>query len=107
MADVTGTVHHQYGGKEYTLRLTFGVLAKLQAKHGDDLNGMLTGGRSKAPSFGIMLDAVSGALAKGGTTGDLEVLADDMLSADPDLFARLMAAAFPDAVGNDKAPGKG
>lgn len=105
MADVTGALHHDFGGREYTLRLTFGVLAKLQAKHGTDLKGLLTGEVGKAPPFDVMLDAVSGALVKGGVS-DAEDLADDMLTADPELFSRLLAAAFPDAMGNGVRPGK-
>lgn len=107
MADVTGALHHSFGGREYTLRLTFGVLAKLQAKHGDDLKGLLTGEVVKAPPFDVMLDAVGGALIKGGAAADsADDLADDMLTADPELFQRLLGTAFPDAVGNGKKAGK-
>lgn len=104
MADVTGAVHHSFDGKDYTLRLTFAVLGKLQAKHGDDLKGLLSGKASAAPPFAVMVDAIAGALVKGGVpTGEADELADDMLTADPELFPRVMSAAFPDAVGNGKA----
>ena len=106
MADVTGALHHSFGGKEYTLRLSFGVLAKMQAKHGNDLKGLMTGEVGGVPPFDVMLDTVSGALVKGGTSEVAAAdLADDMLTADPELFTRLLSAAFPDAVGNVAAPG--
>lgn len=107
MADMTGALHHDFGGKSYTLRLTFGVLAKLQGRHGDDLRGLLTGAVVSAPPFAVMLDAVSEALVKGGSPRDIAAdLADDMLTADPDLFTRLLSAAFPAMVkgGNGEAP---
>ncbi|RDW14433.1 hypothetical protein [Paracoccus thiocyanatus] len=107
MADVTGALHHEFGGKCYELRMTFGVLAKLQARHGSDLKGLLSGSVEKIPAFDVMLDGVAGALVKGGVPEEAAAdLADDMLTADPELFARLLSAAFPDAVGNVVAQGK-
>lgn len=101
MTDVTGTLHHSYGGKEFILRLTWGVLAKLQAKHGENFLDRLNAIDGKLPPFGLMLDIVSESLVKGGSDAEsAPELADDMLTADPGLIGRLMAAAFPDAAGN-------
>lgn len=107
MADVTGALHHPFNGKEYTLRMSFGVIAKLQAKHGSDLKGLLIGKTEGTPPFDVMLDAIAESLMKCGQPDDgIADLADDMLSADPELFARLLTTAFPDAVGNGAAPKK-
>lgn len=105
MTDVTGTLHHAFGGKSYNLRLTWGVLAQLQGEHGDDFLGQLEVVEGKLPPFALMIDIVAKALAKGEKIPEAEAvdLADDMLTADHDLIGKLMAAAFPDAVGNDAA----
>ena len=105
MADVTGALHHDFDGKSYRLRLTWGVLADLQGKHGDDFLTRLDAGAGKLPPFGLMIDIVAKALARGEGLDDDNVrdLADDMLTADPELVSRLMQAAFPDAVGNGGA----
>lgn len=105
MADVTGALHHQFGGNSYTLRLTYGVLAKLQGRHGLDLKGLLTGKAGEVPPFDVMLDVVALSLEKGQKIAAEEAadLADDMLSAEPKIFESLMAAAFPDAMGNAQA----
>lgn len=102
MADVTGALHHDFGGRSYRLRLTWGVLADLQGQHGDDFLARLDAGAGKLPPFGLMIDVVAKALARGEglDAGDVRELADDMLTQDPELVSRLMQAAFPDAVGN-------
>lgn len=106
MSDVTGALHHQFGGKEYTLRLTLGGIGKLQGKHGNDLGGLLSGKVSDVPPFGIMIDMIAVALEKGSKLPASEAadLADDMMTADKGVFERLMKAAFPDASGNAEAP---
>lgn len=106
MADVTGALHHDFGGKTYTLRLTLGGFAKLQGKYGNDLGGLLTGGIEGVPPFGIMIDIIAAALEKGERISADEAvdLADDMLTADQSIMDKVMKSAFPDQVGNAKAP---
>ncbi len=107
MADVTGALAHSFGGQEYSLRLTLGGIAKLQAKHGNDLGGLLSGKVEQVPPFGIMLDMIAVSLEKGHKLAPDEAaeLADEMMTADKGVFERLMKAAFPDAVaGNVPAP---
>lgn len=106
MADVTGALAHEFGGRSYSLRLTLGGIAKLQGKHGNDLGGMLTGKVEGIPPFGIMIDMVAAALEKGERMPPDEAadLADDMLTADKALVEALMKAAFPEQAGNAKAP---
>lgn len=107
MADVTGALHHDFGGRGYTLRLTLGGIAKLQGRYGNDLGGLLTGIEG-TPPFGIMIDMVAAALEKGERMPAAEAadLADDMLTADKGLVERLMKAAFPETAGNGAAPKK-
>lgn len=112
MSDITGTVHHQFAGREYELRLTLGGVSKLQAKHGLDVGGMLSADGAndhKIPDFGIMIDIVAIALEKGGSCADVDQwdLADDMLTGDKSLAARILQAAFPEArAGGGGAAGK-
>lgn len=105
MADVTGALHHDFAGKTYRLRLTWGVLADLQGKHGDDFLSRLEVVAGKLPPFALMIDIVAGALVKGERMDEADArdLADDMLTADPELVSRLLLAAFPDAGGNGSA----
>lgn len=102
MADVTGTLHHDFDGKSYRLRLTWGVLADLQGEHGEDFLARLDAGEGKLPPFGLMIDIVAKALMKGERLAavDADDLADDMLTGDPELVSRLIQSAFPEAVGN-------
>jgi len=104
MADVTGALHHKFGKQVYTLRLTYGVLGKLQGLHGRDLKGLLTD-PGAIPPFDVVLDVVALSLEKGhGLPPEKAAdLADEMLSADPGLVARVMATAFPDASGKAAA----
>ncbi|MCJ8138433.1 hypothetical protein [Falsirhodobacter halotolerans] len=115
MSDVTGAYHHAFGEKTYRLRLTLGGIAKLQGRHGDDLGGLLSGkyakkegdmGPAPIPPFGIMLDVVAVALEKGEALPADEAadLADDLMTADRNVFSHVMTAAFPDSVGNEKPP---
>lgn len=105
MADVTGALHHDFGGKSYRLRLTWRVLADLQGKHGDDFLSQLDAGAGRMLPFGVMIDIVAKALARGESLdeGQVQDLADDMLTADPELVSRLLESAFPPASGNGGA----
>ena len=106
MADVTGALHHEYGGRSYTLRLSLGGIAKLQGKYGNDLCGLLTGEAEGVPPFAVMIDMVAASLEKGeGMPADEAIeVADDLLTADQGLVQRVLNAAFPAAAGNAKAP---
>jgi len=106
MSDVTGALHHEFGGKAYTLRLTLGGIAKLQGRHGNDLGGILSGGVEGTPPFAVMIDTVAVALEKGEgmASEDAAELADDMLTASKTLFESLLRAAFPETAGNADAP---
>lgn len=105
MADVTGALHHSFGGKNFALRLTWGVLADLQGAHGDDFLFRLEPVEGKLPPFALMIDIVSRSLMRGEGFPESEArdLADDMLTADPELVSRLMESAFPNSAGNGKA----
>jgi hypothetical protein len=109
MADVTGALHHEFGGKTYTLRATMGVLAKLQARHGGDFMSKFDQESiRKNPPLALMIDVVTLSLIKGMgmPEGEAADLADDMLTGSPDLAVILLASAFPDAkanVGNGQA----
>lgn len=104
MADVTGALHHQFGGKTYTLRLTPRGIAKLQAEHGVNLGGILSGVAQAIPPFAVLLGVVTEALKKGEglPDGKAEDLADDMMADDISLASRVLAASFPSAEGNVK-----
>lgn len=104
MADPTGTVEVEFGGETYCLRLTMRGIARLQAKHGRNLAGMLDGSAGAIPDMEAVLDLVSEALQKGQDMKPAEAddLADEMATADPLLVGRIIAAAFPDPEGNAK-----
>lgn len=105
MADVTGAIHHEFGGKTYELRLTMRVIAALQDLHGNDLGGWLSADEQGAKPFRVMLDGIQMVLDRGGYDGGTD-LADEMLTASPDLFARLLAGAFPVASGAQQGNGQ-
>ena len=109
MADVTGALHHSFGDKTHTLRLTLGGIANLQGRYGNDLGGLLSGKIEGTPPFRLLIDVVAEALKKGEglSEDDAAALADDMLTADKQLVQRVLDMAFPtqDASGNAKAPG--
>lgn len=98
-ADVTGTVRETFDGTEYSLRLTMRGLAKLQAKHGANVAGLLDGTAGNPPNMEPLLDMVSEALQKGHGLEQAEAddVADELLTADLGLVERLIQAAFPDA----------
>lgn len=102
MADVTGTVRASHDGKTYALRLTMRSFAELQARHGANVAGLLDGTAGAVPSFAALIDVVSLALQRGeGMAADeADRLADELFTADARLVERLIAASFPDQVGN-------
>ena len=110
MADVTGALHHDFHGRAYTLRLTLGGLANLQGRYGNDLGGLLSGGITGVPPFGLLLDIVTEALIKGEKMDrdDAADLADEIQTADRGVAIRLIEAAFPpqtnSSAGNRAAP---
>jgi hypothetical protein len=97
MADVTGTIHIEHGGKQYALRLSMGGIAKLQAEFGRDIAGLLSGAANEVPDFAAILRVVEVALEKAQPSLSQEKikdLADDIASTD--LVGKIIAAAFPD-----------
>lgn len=109
MADATGTVHQEFGGKTYELRLTMRSIAALQEKYGNSVAGLLDGTAGEIPNFGALLDLVSLALQRGSKidSADADDLADEMMSEDTEIVGRIITAAFPDAggdVGNATGP---
>lgn len=108
MADITGSLHREFRGRTYTLRLTPLGLARLQADHGNDLGGVLSGAAGDFPPFAVLVGIVSEALKKGEGMAEAEAqeLADDMLAADVGLAGAVLEAAFPDQRGNAAAPRK-
>lgn len=99
MADVTGTLHRDFGGKTYGLRLTMRDIAKLQDRHGLDLGGVLTGKSLDVIHFGLPLDVVALALMRGSklSADDAAEISDELMTADQTIFAQLMEAVFPSA----------
>lgn len=111
MADITGTVRAKLGDTEYALRCTHLVLAQAQDLHGPDIGGLLSGDEeqvTKAIPFRAMLDLVALSLGKGSALPRDEALdiADDLLSEDPELAGKVLAAAFPEQA-KDEAPAAG
>ena len=104
MIDPTGAVEIEFGGKTHSLRLTMRGIARLQAKHGRNLAGMLDGTAGDVPDMGAVLDLVSEALQKGSglKAPEADDLADELATADPLIVGKIIAAAFPDPEGNAK-----
>lgn len=99
MADITGALHITHDGRELTLRLSMAGLGRLQDRHGPSIGGLLDEDRTEDQllNFGILIDAVSIALQKGMRmdADEADDLADDLVSADQEIVARLLEAAFP------------
>ena len=105
--DATGTLHVQHEGRDLALRLSWGALAKLEAMHPAIVNALLRDAGASEVTVQFILDAVSVALQKGSRidAAEADELADALLTADPDLFKRLMTTASPGASrGNAPAP---
>ena len=110
MTDPTGVVEIEFDDKEYKLRLTMRGIARLQAKHGRNLAGLLDGTAGSFPDMAAVLDIVSEALQKGsGLKADkADDIADELATADPMIVGRIVTAAFPDAAeGNAPKKAKG
>lgn len=104
MIDPTGCVEFIVGGKAYACRLTMRGIARLQGKHGRNIAGLLDGSAGDIPDMGAMLDLVSEALQRGSKL-EAELaddIADELLSADQTIIGAIIAAAFPESVGNAK-----
>lgn len=108
MADITGVLRQTSGARTYALRLTPSGIARLQAEHGNDLGGVLSGEAGKFPPFGVLLGIVTEALKKGEGLGEEEAreLADDLMAEDIELASRVLAASFPGTGGNGRKAGK-
>ena len=109
MADPRGALKVTAGGQEYTLWLGMSVLADLQAKHGDDvltkLEAPADAGLNWLPPLRIIVDLLLGALQRHHADVADQYLVDDILAENSEVFASLMAAAFPDQQpGNAKRP---
>lgn len=106
MADVTGALREDFGGKTYEFKLTARVIAKLQAVHGNNVAGLLDGTAGAIPNFGAVLDLVALSLQMGSKLSDdeAEEIADAMLMQDTEIVGRIIRAAFPDV--EDAKPGK-
>jgi hypothetical protein len=108
MAVAFGEVDVEHGGKTYTLRLTMRGVAALQDEFGQNLDPILSLKSGQLPHFGVCLRVVELALQKHHPDATKD-LADDILSDDMGVFARVIAAAFPqpDAAASGGAePGK-
>jgi hypothetical protein len=102
MIDPTGAVEIVFGGKTYAMRLTMRGIARVQAKHGRTLGGLLDGAPDDFPDMSVVLDLVSEALQRGEglDAAAADDLADEIATADATIIGRIMASAFPDAAGN-------
>jgi hypothetical protein len=108
MAHPTGEVDVQHNGKTYTLHLTMRGVAQLQKEFGQNLGPILEVKPGEMPDFDVLLRVIEIALHKRhrDEEGDL---ADEILSADMGVFARVIAAAFPQpdaAAPSEAEPGK-
>lgn len=112
MADSRGALKVEANGKEYTLWLGMSVIADLQAKHGDNVLQKLEApegsGPEWVPPLQIIIDLFLGALDRHHADEADRYLVDDILAENTDVFAGLMAAAFPEQKakppGNAKRP---
>uniref|UniRef100_UPI0040482988 hypothetical protein n=1 Tax=Yoonia sp. TaxID=2212373 RepID=UPI0040482988 len=109
MVDPTGTIHEDFQGKSYDLRLTTRGIATLQDKYGNNVAGLLDGTAGDLPKFGALLDLVSVSLQKGSkiSVEEADEIADEMLTHDTEIVGRIISAAFPEEKsGNVKKPKK-
>lgn len=107
MKNPTGSLEYAFGGNSYEMRLTMRGIARLQAKHGRTLGGLLDGTAGDIPDMGVVLDVVSESLQRTGMdAAKADDLADEIATADPMVVGSIMETAFPDAAGNAKAKRK-
>ncbi|KFI24325.1 hypothetical protein [Paenirhodobacter enshiensis] len=111
MADVTGTLHREFGGKTYALRLTMRDIATLQGDYGDDLGGWLSETPPRILNFGFAVDVISLAVSRGSKIAErreADEIADELFTADRELFTAVMSATFAsEAAANGDASGNG
>lgn len=107
MADITGTLHREVGGKDYALRLTMRDIATLQGEYGINLGGWLSEKQPEIVDFGLALDVVTLAVKRGSKLdrAAAEDVADDLLTADVSLFGKVMTALFVRDEAGTKAAG--
>lgn len=108
MAVAFGEIDVDHNGKVYSLRLTMRGLASLQDEFGHNLDPILSLKPGQLPHFGVCLRVVELALQKHHPDATKD-LADDILSDDMGVFARVIAAAFPQpeaTAANEPKPGK-
>ena len=103
-----GEITASLGDRDYVLRLTMRSLAALQDEFGQELKPIMGLAEGELPSFKACLRLVELALQKHHPDAGPDV-ADDILTAEMDIIARLIEAAFPDAgaksEGKQKAAG--
>ena len=106
-ANPTGQLTVAHDGRDYALRLTWAGMADLQDLHPDMMSALLSG-REMVPSLRFALDAVSAAIRKGEglPRPEADEIADGMLTADPTVMTRLLAAAFPAGPASGKPQAK-
>jgi hypothetical protein len=91
-------------GTHYRLWLTMRAVATLQDEFGQDLAPIVNLREGDLPHFGACLRVVELALKRHHPDAGPDI-ADDLFSADPTLFGRLIQAAFPPSVAeNSDAP---
>ncbi|RWR31355.1 hypothetical protein D2T31_04980 [Sinirhodobacter populi] len=104
MAEFTGEFSHTVGGKTYRLALGLRGIAVLQQELGKDLAPLQIEDGDHA-DFNVLLRVVEVALQRHHPDAGPEV-AEEILASDLSIWARLVAAAFPDAPeGTDTAKG--
>jgi hypothetical protein len=116
MSDPRGILIVKAGGDEYRLHFGFSTIAELQAIHGEgvlqSMDPPADAGDDWIPGgafFQVIVDAVRLSLHRFHremVEAD-SYLVDDIIRETPDVFARLIAAAFPAAKadpGNGKRP---
>lgn len=95
MASVVGELVVNVGGKEYTLRLGFRELGKLQDEFGQDLAPFMQAHEEGlVPNFNAVVRLVEVSLSRYHPDAGPDV-ADDILASEMSIFGKLMAAAFP------------
>lgn len=99
------------GGKEYKLWLGMSVLADLQDKHGQDvlqkLDPPANADASWLPPMRVLVDLFLFALERHHADDANVYLVDEIMAENANVFADLMATAFPDQVsqsGNGQRP---
>ncbi|MFB2530715.1 hypothetical protein ACEYYA_00940 [Paracoccus sp. p3-h83] len=96
----------RHGDRILTLQLTMLAMADLQDKYGADLGPLGAINADSAPPFRAMVDVVAAALRRHHRDIDHLSVADDLLTDDLTIFARLMAVSFPQPEGAGE-PGNG